>query len=55
MNTALVKHAKLVREKRIKILRLCACAWPIREYRTPSGHAKDCPATKEWERQYDAT
>lgn len=44
----LLGDAKKRRRDLAKILRVCACAWPLEIIRNGSGHADDCPAHALW-------
>lgn len=41
------ERARELREARIRLLQLCVCAWPVKEYKTASGHHRACPAHAE--------
>lgn len=52
MSKKQLEQAKAARDARVRILTACACAWPVKESNTPSGHAKTCPGHAEWVLQY---
>lgn len=47
-------EAKKIRQERIKMMRMCACLWPLTVYRNGSGHDDVCPVHEAYLERRDS-